>query len=394
MKSIANQYRDLKEGRMSQANFMRNLRMMMPQHITNVTSFDDSVRILKNKGILTELGPAAMQTAGNPEEEASYKSALIKKKSSDEDAELEDLINKYSEEELGKYTKFQDVPGAISEDETNAKIEQSELTLLKRLYAKTPSEKIKKMIDDLEAKMSKDGSLNEAKKKKEPKQELHPNQIHPQELRMGIKVEMEHTDDVEKAKKIALDHLKENPFYYTALKLSGVDTKVEPTKQKEVKKKAEKQDLVDKENQMKPVPKKKIEEARLNIDGEPNEVVKKAMGYVSGPNANPTLKALSNEIEFQQTMDPNEALLRYDYWKELPEEAVEKLKLQFDVEVDRDADEDTGEIVVYRLTPKKTDKPEKYRAFQSKLEALVKEVMAEYFDGRDNLADEIAAEID
>ena len=54
MKSIANQYRDLKEGRMSQSNFMRNVRMMMPQYITNVTSFNDSVKILRNKGILSE----------------------------------------------------------------------------------------------------------------------------------------------------------------------------------------------------------------------------------------------------------------------------------------------------------------------------------------------------
>ena len=54
MKSIKQQYIDLTEGKMSQANFMRNLRMTLPQYVTNVTSFDDSVRILKNKGILTE----------------------------------------------------------------------------------------------------------------------------------------------------------------------------------------------------------------------------------------------------------------------------------------------------------------------------------------------------
>ena len=54
MKSIANQYRDLKEGKMTQQNFMRNLRMSMPQFITNVTSFGDAVRILKNKSIITE----------------------------------------------------------------------------------------------------------------------------------------------------------------------------------------------------------------------------------------------------------------------------------------------------------------------------------------------------
>ena len=54
MKSIANQYRDLKEGRMSQANFMRNLRMTMPQYVTNTTSFTDAIRILKSKRILNE----------------------------------------------------------------------------------------------------------------------------------------------------------------------------------------------------------------------------------------------------------------------------------------------------------------------------------------------------
>ena len=54
MKSIANQYRDLKEGRMSQQNFMRNLRMTMPQYVTNVTSFGDAVKILKNKSIIVE----------------------------------------------------------------------------------------------------------------------------------------------------------------------------------------------------------------------------------------------------------------------------------------------------------------------------------------------------
>ena len=54
MKSIANQYRDLKEGRMSQANFMRNLRMTLPQYITNTTSYDSAIKILRNKSILSE----------------------------------------------------------------------------------------------------------------------------------------------------------------------------------------------------------------------------------------------------------------------------------------------------------------------------------------------------
>ena len=54
MKSIKQQYIDLQEGKMSQSNFMRNVRMTLPQFITNVTSYNDTVRILKNKGIITE----------------------------------------------------------------------------------------------------------------------------------------------------------------------------------------------------------------------------------------------------------------------------------------------------------------------------------------------------
>ena len=105
MKSIKQQYIDLREGNMSQANFMRSIRMSLPQYVTNITSFNDSVKILKNKGILTE------------------------------------------------------------------------------------------------ADMNMDSS----------------------ELAMGIKVEMEHTEDMAVAKKIAMDHLAENPKYYSELKASGIE---------------------------------------------------------------------------------------------------------------------------------------------------------------------------
>ena len=54
MKSTQTQYNELREGNMSQANFMRNIRMTFPQYITNVTNFEDSVKILKNKGLLSE----------------------------------------------------------------------------------------------------------------------------------------------------------------------------------------------------------------------------------------------------------------------------------------------------------------------------------------------------
>jgi hypothetical protein len=42
--------------------------------------------------------------------------------------------------------------------------------------------------------------------------------VHPEQLMMGIKVEKEHTKDKGLAKQIALDHLAEDPEYYTKLK--------------------------------------------------------------------------------------------------------------------------------------------------------------------------------
>lgn len=51
---------------------------------------------------------------------------------------------------------------------------------------------------------------------------LSPDRIDPSELEMGIKVEMEHTNDITIAREIASDHLAENPRYYSDLKSSGM----------------------------------------------------------------------------------------------------------------------------------------------------------------------------
>jgi hypothetical protein len=49
------------------------------------------------------------------------------------------------------------------------------------------------------------------------KQHITPADVNPKQLEMGIKVEAEHTPDKEIAKRIALDHLTEFPYYYTGL---------------------------------------------------------------------------------------------------------------------------------------------------------------------------------
>jgi hypothetical protein len=55
MKNITAQYRDLLEGKMSQANFLTNVRRDFPHLVTNINSFQDTVKILKSKRILSEV---------------------------------------------------------------------------------------------------------------------------------------------------------------------------------------------------------------------------------------------------------------------------------------------------------------------------------------------------
>lgn len=49
--------------------------------------------------------------------------------------------------------------------------------------------------------------------------ELDEEDVDEDELMMGIEVEREHTKNKKIAKEIALDHLAEDPQYYTKLKL-------------------------------------------------------------------------------------------------------------------------------------------------------------------------------
>ena len=85
---------------------------------------------------------------------------------------------------------------------------------------------------------------------------LTPDQVNYYEFTKGWKHELEHTDDIDKAKEIALDHLAEDPNYYTRLDMIELKAKKKKGRADlpiEVKKK----NFVDKDNQMKNAPKKK-----------------------------------------------------------------------------------------------------------------------------------------
>ena len=104
-------------------------------------------------------------------------------------------------------------------------------------------------------------SLNEASKKENKLKggkgdKLDADHVNYHEFTKGWKHELEHTDDIDKAKEIALDHIAEDPNYYTRLDM--VEYQAEKSKKKTAAKKTKEGAMVDTENQMTPVDKKKV----------------------------------------------------------------------------------------------------------------------------------------
>jgi hypothetical protein len=152
----------------------------------------------------------------------------------------------------------------------------------------------------------------------------------------------------------------------------------------------------------------RLKEARFEAmpDEAPNKTVQHASQFID---SNPVLRQISKEITLQN--DGENAVLKYGYWEALPDEAYNKLELQFNVEDDFEAGDATKNKIAYILYPKQssanvapnnmTQNPsfksnvnlgKSFDKFKSMLETLVREVIAETFDGRDNLIDPIAAE--
>ena len=102
-------------------------------------------------------------------------------------------------------------------------------------------------------------SLTEGKKKQMLKggkgDKLTADDVNYYEFTKGWKHELEHTDDIDKAKEIAIDHLAEDPNYYTRLEM--IEYKAKKKNRNDLPTEVKKNNFKDKENQMKNAPKKK-----------------------------------------------------------------------------------------------------------------------------------------
>lgn len=54
MSKLSQNYKAVTEGRIAKSEFVRQARQMYPQHINQFTTFDDSIRILRKRGLLSE----------------------------------------------------------------------------------------------------------------------------------------------------------------------------------------------------------------------------------------------------------------------------------------------------------------------------------------------------
>jgi hypothetical protein len=190
MKSIKQQYIDLTEGKMSQGNFMRNLRMTMPQYVTNVTSFGDAVKILKNKGIISE----ALTT------------------------EEEEVFSQGAQDESITTTNTTAGFDSVSEeDEDKTSDEDAEFdAILKQLEDEMAGE-IAVKSDRMEEPLEEEEQLNENKEPKAVDENL-------EEVTLGITTEHECFPelDYDAIEKMVKKNIKKNPLYYTNYKLTGI----------------------------------------------------------------------------------------------------------------------------------------------------------------------------
>jgi hypothetical protein len=188
------------EGKMSQANFMRNLRMTFPQYVTNVSSFDDSIKILKNKGILNEI---TFSGSGTPDEDRPMRAAMpnmdrVKKRAEDpeydfdkeepnEDAEFDAILKQLEDEKTGEEAVVAQYD--VNEEEIN---------------------EAKKVKGD-------DGKKEYAKFKE-------IDDANGEEVFKGINMEHECSPNKtkEEIEKIVLKNIKKNANYYTNFLLTGI----------------------------------------------------------------------------------------------------------------------------------------------------------------------------
>ena len=229
MKSIFDQYKSLNEGKLGQSQFLRNVKMALPKFISNTTSFGDAVKILKSKGIITEV--KIQESMGERLADETYdelRNMLSSGKiTQDQYNNIDDYLN--DNNDVFDSGDFYDADSVIE-------------YALKQLQMNAP--------------------LNEAKT------EYDTHYCNPQEYNLGMRYELGKGTDEEKAHKIVYKNLKENAVYYSQLHLAGYNEdamKKDRKKRTDLPTEVKKDNFVDAANGVKKVKMDKLTEDELKV---------------------------------------------------------------------------------------------------------------------------------
>ena len=200
MKSIKNQYIALKEGKITEAQFMRNVRMTLPEYISNVTLFKQAERILMNKGIISEIKVT----------EASSQVGLTKAN--------QDKISDLTPEQKKKLgDDLTDAVADVNDKEFKTKAEYAKAM-------KSARATVYKKYKITEAKdSSATGYYNQDGKEQYSKFDELDN-MNAQEIMAGYVMEKQDNPNIDQkeAVKLVIKNLKKDQFYYTNYKLTGI----------------------------------------------------------------------------------------------------------------------------------------------------------------------------
>lgn len=302
--TIFNLFKQLEQGKINQTKFLYEARrdQNLPW-ITNFTSFEDAVKILKNKGIITE----SINSNHNQPEYKFYLLSTSQNKIIEGFEYQQDAFDRQQEKGPGfkVYSQNYLISNGLNPNEnsswgTEATLEENDMieddpkekVIEKYKYIKSlgkNSDSVRKALETIasrfqekygeniesldengdcgckhglhENKNSTTKSSNKIKGGKGDK--LTADDVNYYEYTKGWKIELEHTDDIEKAQEIALDHLAEDPAYYTNLVAFENSKKPKTRTDLYIELDKKRSNVVDKANGMKEVPKQ--EKVKSNV---------------------------------------------------------------------------------------------------------------------------------
>ena len=132
---------------------------------------------------------------------------------------------------------------------------------------------------------------------------LTPDQVNYFEFTKGWKHELEHTDDIDKAKEIALDHLAEDPMYYTRLQMVEFEKSKKERSDLPIDISKKKASVKDEKNQMTPVKKAKKESSNVSDSGKQEKARSKNAGVKKMKGGSGEMKSLKESLSEESDED-------------------------------------------------------------------------------------------